>query len=301
MMNSKTSRMQHGQAMVEALIACALVLVPLFLAIPVIAKYMDIKCYTVQAARYAAWERSVWFGGDAAATMGIGSSSSFSNKWKANAKSDNTIRQEIDDRLLYDSSASFQSSISGSGNEKPFWHDRQGNSLLQNYNGNSNTIDNNTSPGLVNHLLSPLLNIAAVVSNFTLDTKAEYTANVGLTVKQVAYNTGATLAGCNDPATCQGVDYIATSTPMNFSEKDVLVANGWSADGPGSLNDNSGRLTVYSQIRGLTPTSLLNPPNGVFHDVLTVLKDISLVFFPELSTLELGKIEVDKVPADRLQ
>ena len=153
----------------------------------------------------------------------------------------------------------------------------------------------------MNHLLSPLLEIAAVVSNFTLDTKAEYTANVGLTVKQVAYNTGATLAGCNDATTCQGVDYLATSTPMNFSEKNVLVANGWSADGPGSNGDTSGRLTVYSQIKGLTPTSLLNPPSGIFHDAMNVVKSISLVFFPELSTLELGKIEVDKLPADRLQ
>ena len=298
MMNRTTSRAQHGQAMVEALIASALVLVPLFLAIPVIAKYMDIKCYTVQAARYAAWERSVWFGGDAAAKMGIGNGG---NKWKANAKSDDQIRQEIDSRLLYDSTSPFQSGSATTGNEKTFWHDRKGTSLLQNYDGNSNKVDNSTSPGLTSVLLSPLLTITSVVSNFTLDTKAEYTADVGLTVKQVAYNTGAGLGGCKGSSDCQGVDYLATGTPMSFSEKDVLVANGWSANGPGSLNDKSGRLTVYSQIRGLTPSSLLNPPNGAFRDVLNVLKTLSTVLFPELSTLELGKIEVDKMPADRLK
>jgi hypothetical protein len=35
--------------------------------------------------------------------------------------------------------------------------------------------------------------------------------------------------------------------------------------------------------------------------VLDVLQAISLVFFPELSTLELGKIDVDQVPTDRLK
>ena len=44
--------------MVEALIAAALVMVPLFLAIPVIAKSMAINSYTVQAPPYAAFERS---------------------------------------------------------------------------------------------------------------------------------------------------------------------------------------------------------------------------------------------------
>jgi hypothetical protein len=42
-MNNPRSTRQDGQAMVEALIAAALVMVPLFLAIPIIAKYMDIR------------------------------------------------------------------------------------------------------------------------------------------------------------------------------------------------------------------------------------------------------------------
>jgi hypothetical protein len=84
----------------------------------------------------------------------------------------------------------------------------------------------------------------------------------------------------------------------------VLVANSWSANGPGSLADHDKhpeKITVYNQIRGLTPTSLLKPSGGVFKTVMDILKGIALVFFPELSTLDLGRIEVDKVPADRLE
>ena len=61
------------------------------------------------------------------------------------------------------------------------------------------------------------------------------------------------------------------------------------------------KITVYNQVRGLTPTSVLKPSSGIFKDVLDVLQDIALVFFPELSTLDLGRVEVDKVPGDRLQ
>lgn len=305
-------RLQRGQAMVEALIASALVLVPLFLAIPVIAKYMDIKSSAVQAARYAAWERTVWYGGDAAAT------SFSSNKWDANAKTDTIIRKEIGKRLLSDNNdVAFTNSDTSGGAPRRFWNDRLGNGLLQPYDesnsltagGNASGTGNNISPGIMNDLLSPLMNVTSVVSNFTLDTNAEYTAQVALNVQQVAYNTGAALGGCTndaaDPTSCQGIqDFIATGTKMSFSEKNVLVANGWSANGPGSLADYGShpeRITVYNQTRGLTPASLLKPAGGAFKTFLNVLQDISLVLFPELSTLDLGRIEVDKVPADRLK
>lgn len=324
MTRSAIFRVQRGQAMIEALIASALVLVPLFLAIPVIAKYMDIRSTTVQAARYAAWERTVWFGGDAAITMGQDTLISSSNQWSANAKPDDNIRLEIGKRLLSDNgTAAFSNNDTSGGNSRQFWNDRRGSgnsgSLLQPYDGsNSLTAGGNTahtgneiSPGLTSTLLSPLMNLASVVSNFTLDTHARYTASVGLSVQQVAYNTGAGLGACTadaaDPFACQGVqDFIATGTLMNFSEKNVLVANGWSANGPGSYdeyNTSAGhsKITVYNQTRGLTPATLLKPTSGFFKDFMTVMKDIfSKVFFPEISTLDLGRIEVDRVPKDRL-
>lgn len=290
--------------MVEALIASALVLVPLFLAIPVIAKYMDIRSYTVQAARYAAWERTVWFGGAAAAATG-------SNRWNANEKTDDVIRYEIGHRVLSESVASpgstaahFSSSGdsgNGSAQGRQFWHDRQGNTLLKTYADNSAQINNGAAPGLVNTLLSPLLGITSYISSFTLDSHALYTANVGVTVNDVAYNTG---AGLGDGS--GGSLYIVSGAPVSFSEKSVLLANGWSANGPGSYAEyntaaGSQKISVYNQIRGLTPASLLKPSSGVFHDFMSVLNSIALVVFPELSTLDLGRIQVDNVPADRLK
>jgi hypothetical protein len=317
-MRAKTNSPQRGQAMVEALIACALVLVPLFLAIPIIAKYLDIRSHVVQAARYAAWERTVWFGGDAASTMGLSFSKgadsilNTTNKWNANAKDDNAIRAEIGSRLLSntDANASFSNADQGASTSpnysKPLWRDRGGNSLLSNYSDIAEHYDNNTAPGLFSKLFNPIMQVASVVSDFTVETHGQYVAQVGVAVQQVAFNPDTGMAGCPGCPT----EFLATGVKQSFSETNVIVANGWSANGPGSLSEygkHPEKITVYNQVRGLTPSALLNPPsNGnlgqqIFSTVITVLKDIALIFFPELSTLDLGRIEVDKVPPDRVK
>ena len=51
---------QRGQAMTEFQIAAVYILVPLFLFIPMLGKYIDIKHATIEAARYQAWEYTAW-------------------------------------------------------------------------------------------------------------------------------------------------------------------------------------------------------------------------------------------------
>lgn len=314
---------QRGQAMIEALIAAALVMVPLFLAIPVIAKYQDIKTYTVQAARYAAWERTVWFGGAAAETFGIGSGT-FSNKWDANEKTDEQIRVEIAARLLSDSGTTPFNDTDKSGGSwvgggtKMLWRDRRGNTLLQSYGDIANntrggytalgsydaTLASDKAPGTVNDLITPLVNAGSVVSNFIVDTRGLYTADVKIAVREVAYNVDAGLGPC---PSCPVEDYLATGTKLAFSSKNVILANGWNANGPGSQDEYSTaagkkKISVYNQVRGLTPSSLLQPDDGgIIAGIMSVLKVVALIFFPELSTIDLGRIEVDRVPPDRLK
>lgn len=323
-MNIRRNTHQRGQAMVEALIAAALVLVPLFLAIPIIAKYQDIKTYTVHAARYAAWERTVWFGGAAAESFGLGSGGTFSNKWDANEKTDEHIRAEIGARLLSDSGTThFKDTDRTSaswvgGNTKPLWRDRRGTTLLQSYSDISNntrggytalgsydaTLASDKAPGTVNDLITPLVNAGSVVSSFMVDTRGLYTADVKIAVKQVAFNVDAGLGPCTS---CPTDDYLATGTKLGFSAKNVILANGWNANGPGSHAEYSTaagkkKMSVYNQVRGLTPSSLLQPDDGgIIAGIMSVLKVVALVFFPELSTIDLGRIEVDRVPPDRLQ
>ncbi len=52
---------QQGQAIAEFNVTAAFLLVPLFILIPLMGKYIDMKHSSVEAARYMAWERTVWF------------------------------------------------------------------------------------------------------------------------------------------------------------------------------------------------------------------------------------------------
>ena len=138
---------------------------------------------------------------------------------------------------------------------------------------------------------------------------ASNTSKVGIGVREVAYNADTGLGGCKGPS-CKGVEFLATSSLINFSEKNVLLANGWNANGPGSPDENGTndgimpgkkKISVYNQVRGITPTSILKPTSGVFKDILNVMQTVLSIFLPEISKLDLGKIDVDKVPADRLK
>ena len=59
-MNNTPTQM-HGQAMAEFSVTAVFVLVPIFLLIPLVGKYIDLRHTAVQSARQAAWERTVWF------------------------------------------------------------------------------------------------------------------------------------------------------------------------------------------------------------------------------------------------
>ncbi|EPJ47034.1 MAG: hypothetical protein OFPII_16070 [Osedax symbiont Rs1] len=58
MLNCTHAR-QKGQAMTEMLVASAFVLVPLFLIVPMLGKYIDMQHAAVSGARFVAWERTV--------------------------------------------------------------------------------------------------------------------------------------------------------------------------------------------------------------------------------------------------
>jgi hypothetical protein len=249
--------------MVELLITAAFVLVPLFLAIPLLGKYLDMRTAAVQTARYAAWERTVWYGGGAG---------------QANEKSDDEIRSELGARLLSETAATDafskdDRSASGfKGGSKMLWKDRTGKALLASYDDIGGGIANQVAPGTVNAILTPIAALAAKLGPFVLETKGEYAATVQVNIKDIDY-----------------VHYLAKDSSVTFSETNVLLANGWSASGP----DDSTHTGVKQQVRGLVPTSLFD--NDVVTDILT----IGGLALPELGKLELGKIEPDAIPADR--
>ncbi|OGB27473.1 MAG: hypothetical protein A3I66_06195 [Burkholderiales bacterium RIFCSPLOWO2_02_FULL_57_36] len=271
-----------GQAMIELLIVAGFVLVPLFLAIPLLGKYLDVRAAAVQTSRYAAWERTVWFGGDAASSLGW---FGVSRRWQANEKTDDQIRREIGVRHLSETGTSdaFSNSDRSAGNfkggSKALWQDRNGQKLLADYNDIQNKVDNNPAPGTLNKILTPIANFASTLGPFVLEMNAEYGAKVTIKIKDIDFD-----------------HYLAKTSTADFSETNVLLANGWNANGP----DDSAKTSAKQQVKGLVPTSILAAEIEGVKIMDYVLGALS-VFLPEASKLEPGKIEPDIVPADRLK
>lgn len=268
--------------MVELLIAAGFVLIPLFLAIPLLGKYLDVRASAVQTARYAAWERTVWFGGDAASSLGW---FGVSRKWQANEKTDDQIRREIGVRHLSETGAtdSFSNSDRSAGafkvDSKMLWKDRKGQALLASYSDIQNTVDNSQAPGTMNVILDPIANFASTLGPFVLEMNGEYSAKVTIKIKDIDFD-----------------HFLAKNSTANFTETNVLLANGWSANGP----DDSAATSAKQQVKGLVPTSILAAEiEGV--KVMDYVLGALSVFLPEASKLEPGKIEPDVVPADRLK
>lgn len=74
-MSRANARVQQGQAMVEMVVMTSGCLLLLFVLVPVIAKLCDMSYKAQEAARYTAWERTVWY---------------------SNSNQDNTLPNQID-------------------------------------------------------------------------------------------------------------------------------------------------------------------------------------------------------------
>lgn len=263
---------QRGQALAEFTIAAAFVLIPLFLMIPLLGKFMDMKATTIQAARYAAWERTVWYG---------------NSDWADGQKSDVQIQSDVQQRFFADSATtplrSTDQTLTGAVAAKPLWHDHTGASMLSAY---SASIGPGTqTPGTMDGFLSGAQKIVNTIDSvlgtkFKLDMQSLYTSTVSLDA-------------ANTPAIrlATGADTFGFMAP-NFVMKQVLVTNGWSANGPDFVKKQTEGLAVLSLAQR-------SPVKEVMHIVQSVLG----TFVEELkpSSLKLGgEVLPDLVPPDRL-
>lgn len=277
----KTRDSQTGQAMVELLIVATFVLVPLFLAIPLVGKYLDMRAAAAQSARYAAWERTVWYGGNAASSMGW---FGVNRRWQAVEKSDAQIRNEVGVRYLSQNTTNAFSSADRSetnfrGGTKEIWKDRKGQAFLANYDDIQNNVGNSRAPGTLNVVLNPVANFASTLGPFVLEMNGKYSATVSMQVRDIDTN-----------------HFLAKNSKLAFSETNVLLANGWNANGPSDEKKTSAK----QQVKGLVPFSIFTTKIAGI-PVMDYLQTAVSVFLPEISKLELGKIEPDVVPPDRVK
>ena len=263
----------RGQAMTEFVIGSVLFAIPVFLLIPLMGKYLDIRATAVQAARYVAWERTVFYGGTSASVS-----------WPANDKDDGTIQNEVRQRLFSVGTAIAGGDGSagdwGSNGIKANWHNRDGSAMLASYNAVGQSISNDDTPNIASDILSLIVTVTDAIGPFTLETKGLYTGSVsvGVTTEPINNSLSYDSADAFDPG------------PLTFGESNVILANGWAAGGASH---------VKTQTQGLSPTSIFatDPVKTIFDVVKGVLAGAST---QELWNLDVGKIEPDVVPPDRL-
>lgn len=263
---------QRGQAMAEFVIVAVLVLVPLYLLIPVLGKYIDMKSAAVVGARYAAWERTVFYAGPAASV-----------DWPGVEKTDAEIRNEVRQRVFSQGTTIANGDKGatnwGGGGYRASWVNRDGSGMLPDYNAVTHATQNDDSPGIANDVLNLIVTVADALGPFTLEMKGLYSAEVAVSANTLPINFSfdSEITKAFNPG------------KLTFSDRSVVLANGWSA---------KGSEHVKSQTQGLTPTGVFQTPVG--NVIFKLIQAVVGIAMPEIWLLELGKIEPDVVPEDRV-
>ncbi len=280
-MNRKPSFSLHGQAMAEFLVVC-LVLIPIFLAIPLLGKYMDINHSAAQGSRYVAWERTVW---------------------TPNAKGNTALQNEVRNRI-FTAPGTPLSVSDGSGppaRYNPLWTDPSGNSMLASYDNvtaQTESGQGQTSPGIIyNTVFNFLVNMFNTVagwlesfgdvhkSQFQVNIKGMYSSTMSVNVAQQGSPGG---SGMIPPLL-----YVAPITIIPRSN--VIITDAWQVSGPGSGNHCTSGQDPHSelcQVANLVPTTVLS---GWVSTLTGYVSDV----IPDFKGLDYGRIVPDQAPKDR--
>ncbi|MFT4065078.1 hypothetical protein [Paraburkholderia sp.] len=254
-------RAQRGQALVEVLVIAGSALILAFLGMNMIGHLSDARDRTLSASRYAAWERTVYFD-DRSWAPAYGS---------AITKSDTQIRSEIAQRVLgHDTKIASQDSSANAlaAQPEPMWRDVAGKDMLKQYNDLQVSHSTSDTGTIADKALGLLGSVSGIGAGFDLPVKNQQTARVSL---HMGYD-NPTLS--NLWPSWQGV---------TFTDHNALLTNTWTPDGSDKAR---------AMIADAVPTA----KGAVIEYGLDVLAPFGI----DIAHLDLGRIEPDVVPQDRL-
>lgn len=268
---------ESGQAMTETVIASAFLLVPLFLGITLLGKYIDVKENSIEAARYAAFESTVYNVGSS--TLRGANVASITPEELQNGVATRFFGQSPNDI-----SAS-QDQTTADFVPKNLLTDHAGNHLLPKYSDITTGISDN-APSVTADPEDPALEVSlgalAGLTGFNWDYKGLIQATVQ--AKTIAP------AAIRDKSWSASGNGAFDQLQLPFSSTDVILTDTESAPSP---QENSSY--VHNQIGSLVPLSKISAVN----------KPLQILKFgaPDLSGLNIGQIltdSPDEVPYDRL-
>lgn len=265
---------QPGQALTEFLVL-SLVVIPLFLLVPVLAKYQDLAQLTQIASRYVAFDAIV------------------RNDGENSAKPAAQLEDEVRRRFFGNPDAPVKTGDTAGdfeANQNLFWRDPNGDALIKkfsdvsvNYGADDGT---DADAGFSAASDAMAFNLApGVLSSLDLQRKGIFTA--GITVA---------LANFSSDADGYAQSYSEfKNINLTMTRRSSLLIDGWSAKDPQQIED---RINKWP----LIPGKALEPVKPILDAAVTVVESPSCFSGSCTRGPQLGKLDMwrDLVPADRL-
>jgi hypothetical protein len=254
-------RRQHGQAMVE-MVVISLVLVALMLGIWYIGKFHDIQSSTIQAARYAAWERTA----------------------RPASFTDAQLQDQTRARLFSWNQDPFKANDTVAGNQwgqqSTMWIDHASDKRL--IDRPADVVVSTAAgplPGKAAATTTSLLNgldstLAGLTGGQALPRGGKYTGTVSVRI--------ANLAHMSDP------NVPLDNLNLTLTERAVVVGENWDAASP---------QQAALRTRAFTPGGVLKSIDTGFG---SVIKSALALIEPSFNNFHPGQICPDVVPMDRI-
>ena len=249
-----------GQAMTETLVTASTVLVPLLLLIPLLGKYIDIKHTAIQAARYEAWEYTVWYGAESETPGGFvdGGGKDLAQPVKSPAR----VQSESRWRFFSAPDSPIEPVYAGNWDKddrNPLWTDHRGNSLIESNNPADPPLTQEPTPDYSLGILNTLLDILDAVFEALAWAMSLADRDVGFTmintdgcaVSSVSVQVTAPPGLIDFPTITDtpGVDDSTAALNINYTAGASVLTDGWNAGGLGHTINQAG---------GMVPTKILN-------------------------------------------
>jgi len=285
-----------------------ILLVNIFMAIPLIGRLGEIKRQTIQASRYAAWERTVWYSTNAPTylvqtgefsygnetQMEVGGTvKSYAVKSAAGLSNETMIRMFGDQKRAFtstDTTAAIGSTamngfnVPGKKDQLVKWGSKPGTA----------SAPESQSPGIFMIIFSPLLDFISwsgwgTIFGGALDLSPDgyYNAQINIPV------TGFSMLSSKrkDLSSGANASTAVNTTGFVFKANNAILTDTWNAQGP----THAGKRT-----KGMVPAGILDNP------VVNTFFNIWGVLFPEFGSkwlgnakLQWGLVDTEPIPCDR--
>jgi len=280
---SPRSMASRGAALVEFIVIAIFVLVPMYLATQAIGKLGDVRASAQNAARYSAWERTVWYDD---------TGSLYAKKNSPNQKSAAAIRQEAVVRVFNERKSGFKYSANDktsaglANGTDPMWRDTAGKALVDDPARITMTAtDVKPSKDILSGAIALInkISVPSVTGTLAPPVPSQTLAVVDFKLDKVARDSDVYKRLWSKKS---GLD--ADWTGLDYEAPAAILSNTWAANASGGTKE---------MVSDSVPTA-----NGL-GKALNLATKATLAAW-DLSVaprVDIGRIAVDVVPPDRLK